>query len=96
MITAIDFYGEAGRKLPEPSKPQPGDLLVTLPLSVVAKVMLLNTMVDQKIRLAELARLLGVKSQEVTRLTNLHHTTKIDSVERAMRVMGKQLTLSIA
>ena len=44
LITAIDFYIEDQRKFPKPSKPQKGEEIVELPVSVVSKVLLLNLM----------------------------------------------------
>ena len=55
LITAIDFYIEDGRVFPPASDLQTGDLAVDLPASVVAKVMLLNTMVKSNVRPADLA-----------------------------------------
>ena len=93
LESALDFYFEAPRPIPAPSKPKRGQRLIELSASLSAKVLLLNEMVSQKIRPAELARRLKVTPQEVTRLTSLHHTTKIDGIAAALKALGKTLEM---
>lgn len=95
LITAIDFYIEDGRVFPPASDLQTGDLAVDLPASVVAKVMLLNTMVKSKVRPADLAQKMNIKPQEVTRITDIRHATKIDTIQNAFRALGKDLVLEL-
>jgi antitoxin HicB len=85
-----------GKAIPAPSKLKRGQHLVDLPPSVSAKVLLLNEMLRQKVRPAELARRLGTTPQEVNRLTNIRHTTRIDRVDAAMRALGKRLIVDAA
>lgn len=93
LETALDFYFEAGRAIPAPSKPKRGQYMVELPASVAAKVLLLNEMLAQKVRPAQLARRLQVKPQEVTRLIDLNHTTKIDAIAAALKALGKTMEI---
>ena len=71
-------------------------MAVELPPSVVAKVLLLNTMIETNTHPADLARKLGVSRQEVSRLMDLRHTTKIDTVARALYALGRRLDLSLS
>ena len=96
LESALDFYFEARKRVPLPSKPKRGQHLVELPVSVAAKVLLLNEMLRQKVKPAELARRLGTTPQEVNRLTNLRHATKIDRVDSALRALGKRLIVKAA
>ncbi len=96
LESAMDFYFEDRRAVPLPSKPKRGQALVELPPSVAAKVLLLNEMLRQKVKPAELARRLGTTPQEVNRLTNLRHATKIDRVDSALRALGKRLIVKAA
>ncbi|MDR3725267.1 MAG: type II toxin-antitoxin system HicB family antitoxin [Terracidiphilus sp.] len=41
---SMDFYVEDHRSVPSPSKPKRGQVMVALPVSVSAKVLLLNEM----------------------------------------------------
>ncbi|AHF74659.1 antitoxin of the hicA hicB toxin-antitoxin system [Candidatus Sodalis pierantonius str. SOPE] len=94
LVTSFDFYFEDNRKVPPPSAIT-GDY-VDVPLSVASKVVLLNAFVDSGLTQVELAARMGVKKQEVTRLFDLHHSTKIDTVQRAMLALGKRLELQAA
>ena len=88
LVTAMDFYFEDRRAVPLPSPIKRGQVAVELPASVAAKILLLNELVTAGIRNAELARRMRTSAQEVTRLTDLHHPTKIDTVARALNALG--------
>ena len=96
LTTAMDFYFEDRRPVPVPSQPKRGQVLVDLPVSVSAKVLLLNEMLAQGVRPAELARRMHVRPQEVNRITTLAHPTKIDTISQALAAMGRRLELRIA
>jgi antitoxin HicB len=93
LESALDWYLEDGRPIPAPSKPKRGQYLIELPASLSAKVLLVNEMVSQKVRPAELARRLKITPQEVTRLIDVHHTTKIDGIAVALKALGKTLEM---
>lgn len=95
LESALEFYFEAPRAVPAPSPIKAGHEFVELPASVSAKVLLLNEMVRQGVRPAELARRLHTTPQEVNRLTNLRHATKIDRVAGAMKALGKRLEIRV-
>jgi antitoxin HicB len=90
LETAIDFYFEDKRAVPSPSVAKRGQKTIELPASLSAKILLLNEMVKQKIRPAELARRLNTTPQEINRLTNLRHTSRIDGIAAALNAMGRQ------
>ena len=96
LETAIEFYFEDKRAVPVPSKPKRQQHVIELPASLAAKILLLNEMVTQNIRPAELARRLNTTPQEVNRLTNLRHTTRIDGIAAALQAMGKHLEVRLA
>ena len=92
---AMAFYFEDKRPVPPPSAPQHGEILVSLPASVYAKVLLLNEMLAQNVSNSELARRLHTTPQEMNRITDLAHNTKIDTIGRALNQLGKRLTLDV-
>lgn len=96
LETAMDVYFDEQRPVPMPSRPRPGQAVVELPPSMAAKVLLLNEMLRQKVRPAELARRIGTTRQEINRLTDLRHPTKIDRIDAALRALGKRLVLNAA
>jgi len=95
LESAMDFYLDDKRPVPAPSKPKRGQHTVELPASVAAKVLLLNEMSGQKVRPAQLARRLKITPQEVTRLIDVHHATKIDGIAVALKALGKTLEMRV-
>ena len=93
LETALDFYFEARRPVPAPSQPKRGQRVIELPASVAAKVLLLNEMVTQKVRPVDLARRLQVTPQEVNRLIDFRHTSKIDGIAGALKALGKTMEI---
>lgn len=95
LVTAMDFYFEDRRAVPQPSAAKRGQVMIDLLPSVAAKVLLLNEMLAQGTIPAELARRMNVRPQEVNRLTDLRHATKIDTIAQALSALGKRLDLSV-
>ncbi len=95
LESALDWYLESGRPIPAPSKLKRGQHLIELPASLSAKVLLVNEMNAQKVRPAELARRLQVTPQEVTRLINPRHKSKIDGIALALKALGKTLEIRV-
>jgi antitoxin HicB len=93
LTTALEFYFDDKRKIPLPSKVKKTQVAIELPASVAAKVLLLNEMIEQHVRPADLARRMGTSAQEVHRLTQLRHATKIDGINAALHALGKRLEL---
>jgi antitoxin HicB len=95
LATALDFYFEDKREVPAPSKVRRGQPVVELSASLTAKILLLNEMVRQRVRPSELARRLHTTAQEVNRLTDVRHTTRIDGIAAALHALGKRLDLRL-
>ncbi len=95
LISAIEFYLEDKRQVPPPTKAKRGERFVHLPVGVAAKVLLLNEMLAQGIGTTELARRMGTIPQNVSRLIDVRHTSKLESIEKAVEALGKRLELSL-
>jgi antitoxin HicB len=95
LISSMDFYFEDKRRVPMPSAPEPGERMISLPLSVTSKILLLNEMLAQDVGPSELARRMNSLPQYVNRIMDLRHATKIDTIERAMLALGKNLELQV-
>ncbi len=93
LESALDYYIEEGLTIPAPSKLKRGQHVVELPASYAAKMLLLNEMAVQKIRPADLARRLQMTPSEVTRLIDLHHTSRIDGIAGALKALGKTMEI---
>lgn len=94
LITAFEFYFEDNEQIPLPSDAAGTDY-VEVPLSVASKVLLLNTFLESKLTRQELAQRMGKPRQEITRLFDLKHATKIDAVQGAAKALGKDFSLTI-
>lgn len=96
LTTAMDFYFEDRRTVPEPSRLRRNEVGVELPASLAAKVLLLNEMVARKVTPSALAKKLHTSPQVVNRIVNLRHPTKIDTISEAISALGKRLILKVA
>lgn len=93
LVTAFEFYLEDDQAVPPP-----GEItceFVEVPASVVAKLLLLNAYLESGLTKVELASRMGITKQEITRVFNLKHATKIDTIQKALSALGKRLELLI-
>jgi antitoxin HicB len=93
---ALEHYLDERRVSPAPTPKQEGEYLIALPASLSLKCALLNEMIRQDVRPAELARRLKTSKQEVNRLTTLTHATKVDRIADAFHALGKELIIKVA
>jgi antitoxin HicB len=93
--SALSFYIDDRRDIPRPSAPKRGMKGVTLPALTEAKIALYSTMRAAKVGKAELARRLNCHLPQVDRLLDLTHSSRLDQLEAAFRVLGKQLSVEI-
>jgi antitoxin HicB len=96
LVTAMDFYFEDKRPVPTPTAGKRGDVFIELPASIAAKVLLLNAMLAQKVTPSELARRLNTRRQEINRVIDLGHATKIDTIAAALSALGMHLELNVS
>ncbi|EPC2362424.1 type II toxin-antitoxin system HicB family antitoxin [Citrobacter freundii] len=94
LVTAFEFYFEDNEHVPEPGEVT-GDF-VEVPASVAAKVILLNAYIGSGLTQVELANRMGIKKQEMTRVFDLKHSTKIDTIQKALAALGRRLELSVS
>jgi len=95
LATAIHGYMAERRDVPQPSNPKARQPTVTLPLLMGTKVALYQSMRDQHIGKAELARRLDVHLPQVDRLLDLRHRSQLDQIETAFAVMGQAIDVVV-
>ncbi|MGV7207430.1 type II toxin-antitoxin system HicB family antitoxin [Oxalobacteraceae bacterium A2-2] len=95
LETALSVYFDERRPIPLPSEKNTGDTVVALSALSTAKVLIWNEMFAQKMRKADLARLLKVHTPQIDRLFDLKHSSKIEFVEQAAKALGKRLSISL-
>jgi antitoxin HicB len=89
----LGYYFKDNLSIPEASEPEKGEQTIDLPLSLVAKIILHNTMLKNGVRPADLARRMDIPTSEVARITNPRYKTKIDTLASAVSASGGRLQL---
>ncbi len=93
LITLFSDYMETDELIPTASQPKKGEVLVELPLSFVAKIILHNAMLENRYRPVDIAKSMGIPTSEVARITNPKHKTKIDTIAAAIKAAGGRMEL---
>ncbi len=96
LETGLSFYVDARKPLPAVSVPAAGQKTVRPQALECAKLGVYQAMSDQGIKKAELARRLGWHMPQVDRLFDLRHASRLDQIEAAAHVLGKQVHIKIA
>lgn len=95
LETALSFYVDARKPLPPVSQPVAGQKTVRPSALECAKLGVYKAMTEQGIRKAELARRLGWHIPQVDRLFDLRHSSRLDQIEAAARVLGKRIEIMV-
>jgi antitoxin HicB len=95
LETALSFYIDDRRPLPIPSEAT-GRPVVRPSTLEGAKLALYAEMTAQGVRKAELARRLGWHLQQVDRLFNLKHASRLDQIEAAARALGRRVNVTLS
>ncbi|MDE0057821.1 MAG: type II toxin-antitoxin system HicB family antitoxin [Defluviicoccus sp.] len=93
LIAATIREGEA---LPRPSRADERRPLVVPPLQIALKAAFYEAWREAGISQRRLARDLGIAESEVRRMLNPDHGTKAAAIDRALRRLGKRVTVSVA
>jgi antitoxin HicB len=79
--------------IPAPSKVRKRDLPISVPALMAAKAAIYLSLKEAKISKSELAKRLKCDEKEVRRLLDPKHKSKIDRIEAALEVLGKNLVV---
>lgn len=96
LLCALDGYFADKRTIPMPSRATKEQGVLILPALATAKILLLNEMLAQGVKKAEMARRLNVHMPQIDRLLDLRHSTKLEFVEQATAQLGKRLDIALA
>lgn len=91
ITLALSIYVDQGRVIPPASTPEEGQPTVQLPAQTVAKIVLWNAMREKGMRVADLARALGLSHPVTNRLVDFEHNSKIEQVENALKALGTSI-----
>ncbi|MCE2392313.1 MAG: type II toxin-antitoxin system HicB family antitoxin [Proteobacteria bacterium] len=102
LAEAVDLLRELiaatmreGKDLPQPSRPSKRRPLVVPPVSIALKAALYEAFRKAGVSQRHLARDLGVAESEVRRMLNPDHATKASTIERALRRLGKRVSVIV-
>ena len=95
LRAALSFYTEVGKPLPKPSPLRPGEIMVSPPPIVAAKLALYEAMREQGVSVAELAERLEITEAAAAKLIKLDYGSHIATVERALNALGLSLTIGV-
>ena len=84
-----------GKDLPEPSRNSRRRPLVVPPVQIALKAALYEAWREAGISQRRLARDLDVAESEVRRMLNPEHSTKAATIDRALRRLGKRVTVTV-
>jgi antitoxin HicB len=95
VITALEGYMKAARRIPRPSASSPGQDRAVLPSLVTAKLAVYETMRKRGWSKTRLATELGVPENSVRRLLDLRHSSQMRTVDAALAKMNAELAISL-
>jgi antitoxin HicB len=96
LQTLVQEHIRNGEQLPRPGKPRGRKTrTVRLPALQSAKAELYRLLIESGVRKAELARRLGIPKANVDRLFDLRHRSRLDRIESAFRVLGKEIRIEV-
>ena len=84
-----------GKDLPEPSRAGKRRPLVDPPVQIALKAALYKAWRQAGISQRRLARDLDVAESEIRRMLNPDHSTKAATMDRALRSLGKRVTVTV-
>jgi len=84
-----------GENLPEPSRSGKERPLIVPPVQIALKAALYEAWRQAGISQRSLARDLDVAESEVRRMLNPEHSTKAATIDRALRRLGKRVTVTV-
>ncbi|BBB63019.1 hypothetical protein UNDKW_4746 [Undibacterium sp. KW1] len=93
LVCSMKNYLQNKRAVPMPSTLMDGEQIIEIHLQTWSKVLLLNEMIKQNVRAADLARRMNLSPQSVNRIVDISHPTKIETTYEALRALDSQLCL---
>lgn len=96
LLIAIATEMEEGRPVPPPSRAQPEDLMIHVPVLVKLKLELHNIILAGATSKADLARKLGFNGGQMDRLLDVAYASKVEALEQALYLLGYEVQVSVA
>ncbi len=94
LLAALGGLMKLKRDLPGPSRAN-GRSVVVVPMLQAAKLALYEAMREAGLNKVTLARKIGKQENEVRRMLDLDHETKVGSIENALWLLGKEVASEV-
>jgi antitoxin HicB len=94
LLTALGGLEKQRRDIPEPSRARHRPVVV-VPILQSVKLALYQAMREHGLNKVTLSRKLGKAENEVRRMLDLDHQTRIGALEDALRLLGKQIAAEV-
>jgi len=95
LICIIEETIRQHKNLPRPSKLRSKKYRdIAVPALADAKIQLYEAMRAGRVQKAELARRMGIPRQQIERLLDLQHSSRLEQIESAFRALNKRLVVS--
>jgi antitoxin HicB len=92
---AVLGYMAHGMDIPRPvPQPDPQRPLIFLPPLTAAKLLVYWALREEGVSMAELARRMNIAPQQVQRLFDGRHASRLEQIEAALRALGRRLVVS--
>lgn len=95
LVSALSFYIDDGKPLPEPPRYATGLDLVAVPVLEAAKLALHDAMLAAGMSNVELGRQIGLDEKAVRRLRDPLHRSHVGQVEQALRALGRRVVVQV-
>ena len=95
MYDQLVFRIAARQLIPFPRQVAKRQKVIAFSMLVAAKVCLSNCMVKKNVQKTELAKKMNFHLPQISRLLDLNHATKIQTLEEALAKLGKRLTVGM-
>ncbi|EAV8166773.1 type II toxin-antitoxin system HicB family antitoxin [Salmonella enterica] len=94
---AVECCMDNNTPVPLPSgSVQEQDCVVSIPVTLSAKIELYNTLLDSHVSKSELARRMGIPNQNIKKLLSPSTKSRLDTMESAFAALGKRLDISVS
>jgi len=95
LEAALEYRVREGLEIPAPSAPALGQPVAVPPIGTALKAALHLAMREADINKSELARRMDLDEKEARRILDLRHATRVPTIERALRVLGKHVEVRV-
>ena len=95
VVVMLSGLMAQGEPVPAPSTQKKGQITVSLPPMVAAKLAIYQAMRANGLTQSDLARRLRCDPKQVRRLLDLDHNSRFDHFEAALSALGKKLVVDV-